>query len=372
MIPSTSSFLRQFCAGLFWATGAAACLAAPPTYTVTPLGVQSLYPTSYAKDLNNAGQVSGQAYLPNANGATYAFLYGNGTTLNIGSLGGTSPLGNGVSPAYVEAMNDKGQVVGESYVVGSPNIHAFLYSNGQMTDLGTLGGSDSRAYGVNNAGEVVGLSVTAGNKDYATFLYSQGQMRDLATLGATFTEVTAINNHSQILGTAAGRAAIFSQGTMTDLGTLGSPVSIPAALNDAGQATGYSYTANSFMHAFLYSGGQMMDLGTLGGSFSQGKDINALGDVVGSSPVDASGFGHGFLYTGGAMYDLNSLLDTTGWLITEAQRINDNGTILAYGCHDQMGCMSVLLDASPVPEPGTMALALAGAAVLGARRRRAR
>ncbi len=371
MIQSTS-FLRPFCAGLFWAALTAECIAAPPTYTVTPLDVQSLYVTSYARDLNNAGQVTGLAHLPNANGATYAFLYGNGNTVDIGGLGGTNPLGNGYSPAYAQAMNDSGQVVGESYPSGQADTHAFLYGNGQMTDLGTLGGTFSRAYSINNAGAVVGQSVTAGNKDYATFLYSQGQMLNLASLGASFTDVTAINNHSQILGTAGGHAALFSQGVMTDLGTLGSSVSVPAALNDAGQATGYSYTADSFMRAFTYSGGQMINLGTLGGSYSQGNDINAAGDVVGISLTGIDGFGHGFLYTGGAMHDLNSLLDTTGWLIGEAQRINDNGTILAYGCNDQKGCMSVLLSVTSVPEPGSMALALAGVAVLGSRLRRRR
>lgn len=371
MNPSTS-FLRQICAGLFWAALGAECMAAAPTYSVTPLAVQSLYPTSYAKDLNNAGQVTGLAYLPNANGATYSFLYGSGNTVNIGGLGGTNPLGNGYSPTDAQAINDVGQVVGGSYSSSYPDIRAFLYSNGQMTDLGTLGGSFSQAYGVNNAGEVVGMSVTAGNKNSATFLYSGGQMINLATLGASFTDVTAINNHSQILGTAGGHAAIFSQGAMTDLGTLGSALSIPAAINDGGQATGYSYTADSFTRAFRYSGGQMIDLGTLGGSYSQGKDINAAGDVVGISNNGIDGFSHGFLYTGGTMYDLNNLVGSSDWLIGTAQRINDNGTILASGCHQQQGCMSLLLSVTSVPEPGSMVLTLAGVAVVGARLRRRR
>ena len=49
-------------------------------------------------------------------------------------------------------------------------IHAFLYSNGQMTDLGTLGGSQSCGYGINASGQITGYSNT-GTAEHA-FLYS--------------------------------------------------------------------------------------------------------------------------------------------------------------------------------------------------------
>ena len=55
-----------------------------------------------------------------------------------------------------DGINASGQVVGQNAV-----DHAFLYSNGVMTDLGTFGGTSSAAYGINSSGQVVGLSLTA-------------------------------------------------------------------------------------------------------------------------------------------------------------------------------------------------------------------
>src|SRR4051812_17006260 len=65
---------------------------------------------------------------------------------------GANSLGNGI--------NNAGQVTGR---IRTPNgnVHAFLYSNGQMMDLGTLGGTLSNGQGINDAGQVVGSSGTA-------------------------------------------------------------------------------------------------------------------------------------------------------------------------------------------------------------------
>jgi probable HAF family extracellular repeat protein len=61
----------------------------------------------------------------------------------------------------------------------SIGTHAFLYSNGQMTDLGTLGGNTvTLGRSINEAGQVVGLSGVPRQQGPA-FLYSNGQMREL-------------------------------------------------------------------------------------------------------------------------------------------------------------------------------------------------
>jgi probable HAF family extracellular repeat protein len=83
-------------------------------------------------------------------------------------------------------------------------VHAFLYSNGVTTSLGTLGGDVNWANGVNNAGQVVGAALTASNAAQHAFLYSNGVMTDLNSLidpasDWTLEEADAINDNGQIV-----------------------------------------------------------------------------------------------------------------------------------------------------------------------------
>jgi probable HAF family extracellular repeat protein len=69
--------------------------------------------------------------------------------VDLGTLGGSSSSANGI--------NDLGQIVGESRTA-SGDIHAFLWENGAIHDLGILSVGFSLALGVNNDGEVAGVS----------------------------------------------------------------------------------------------------------------------------------------------------------------------------------------------------------------------
>ena len=59
-------------------------------------------------------------------------------------------LGGGASSAH--SIGNGGHVVGQSHTPLPGAVHAFSWRDGAMTDLGTLGGRDSFAYGVNVLG----------------------------------------------------------------------------------------------------------------------------------------------------------------------------------------------------------------------------
>jgi probable HAF family extracellular repeat protein len=101
----------------------------------------------------------------------------------------------------------------------------------------------------------------------------------------------------------------------------------------------------------------MTDLGTLGGRDSVAHGINDAGQVVGYSETGA-GFRHSFITgpNGVGMTDLNTLVSLPGGA-AYATGINNDG--------------QVAVNLSPIPEPETYAMLLAGLGLLGfiARRR---
>jgi probable HAF family extracellular repeat protein len=118
-----------------------------------------------------------------------------------------------------------------------------------------------------------------------------------------------------------------------------------------------------------------IDLGTLGGSSSWAKGINSRGQVVGYSDTTGGLAQHGMLWSDGALIDLNSFVDAAaasdGWVLTNAYAINDDGLITGVVTYADGDYHAFLL--TPVPEPQTYVLALAGLCVIGhALRRRQR
>ena len=128
---------------------------------------------------------------------TRAFLWQDGVMQDLGTLGGAN--------SYGMAVNDAGHVVGNAQTAAGYST-AFLWDGQQMKNLGTLGGTQSYAYGIDNSGDIVGYSWTSGEVTHG-YLYSGGVMLDLNSLleigsGWTIDGAYGINDAGQILAQA--------------------------------------------------------------------------------------------------------------------------------------------------------------------------
>lgn len=273
---------------------------------------------------------------------------------DLGTLGGPYSVAT--------ALNDVGQVVGYS-ASADGTTHAFIWQNGTIIDLGTLSaaGGESYATGINNLGQAVGYSTAVADPSSRAFLWQSGIIVDLNSLipadsGWTLQVAAGINETGQIVGSGMHngepRAFLWHAGTVTDLGTLGGNSSAASAINDVGQVVGSSATADGFTHAFLWQNGTMSDLGALNtaGGDSHADGINNLGQVVGASASDwgdddGTGWGShlpiAFLWQNGWMAELHSSLQVMAH-VSEAMGINDAGQMVGWAS-DIISCCRAII-----------------------------
>jgi probable HAF family extracellular repeat protein len=154
-----------------------------------------------------------------------------------------------------------------------------------LTWLGTLGGDESRAYGVSANGVVVGWADTAWQR--RAFRWENGVMQDLGTLGGLWSEAYGVSaNGSVVVGWSLNadgqkRAFRWENGVMQDLGTLGGGWSAAYGVSaDGSVVVGWADDADWQGRAFRWENGVMQDLDTLGGYGSEAWGVSADGAVV--------------------------------------------------------------------------------------------
>ncbi len=252
-----------------------------------------------ASAINDLGQVAGHTHV-SLYEPPHAFLYRDGKSTDLGT-----GWGSGSGSAATDA-NNKGVVVGTHFRSQGSPVRAVLWQNGKLRDLGTLGGStdqqwstESEANAVNDKGQVVGTALPKSGYPLHGFLWQNGRMKDLGTLGGNSEATVAqdINEKTQITGSsqnAAGQtnAFLWEAGKMRDLGTLpGGTGSTAYGINESGQVVGTSRTSADYygQHAFLWDNGQMIDLNTVvtnlppDVSLEQAQAINDEGVIVGQT-----------------------------------------------------------------------------------------
>jgi len=341
--------------------------------------------------------------------AALAVLLKDGKIVNLGTLGGIE--------SGAGAVNNGGEVVGAAqnlttdpfpsrapyndfFIYGNgTESHAFLWREGTMQDLGTLGGPDSAAFLVNQQGQVAGASdvdfsvnPVTGGPTVHPFLWENGKMIDLIAgapsgmFGGTFGIAAWLNERGQVLGTmnltgdTTWHSFLWDKGVIADLGSLGGINTTAQWLTNAGHVSGKSdVTAictacapdnqKQLHHPFVWKDGVMTDLGLLYADTAGNADsVNAKDQAVGVTvPCAKVNFDdscegpvyHSFLWEKGSMVELQTLI-VPGSGITlscahcgeAAYNINDRGEIAGQGVLSDGNSRAVLLIPCDENHPG--------------------
>ena len=357
-------------AGVTLFAAAQPALHQPSKYYVFNLGTPGGGTAAAAASINNIGWIAGDSN-QSGDASEHAELW-IGAPFDLGTLGGPN------SAVAWPNKNNRGELagiaetadlnpLGEAWSCALANFPrvtnhiclGFVWRDGVMTALPTLGGYDGYAAGNNNRGQIAGWAETTVHD--TTCNPPQVLQFEAVVWGPELNQITAllplspdpdsaataINNRGQVAGISglcsnavggqtAEHAVLWEHGVPMDIGNFdgGFAWNTPTAINDVGQVVGFANLPNSGTNfnpvGFIWSRGhRIQQLSPLpGDSNSWAWGINTQGQVVGQS------FGSGaraFLYQGGTMYDLNALLVPGSSLqLLLANDINDRGEIVGF------------------------------------------
>ena len=330
---------------------------AQTTYRVTDLGALHDGVFGCAMGLNNKGWTESMDGFLDGSGnfRGRAVINVSGLKIDLGTLGGPDSWINW------GGINEQGEAVGlaetsvpdpdgEDFCAFGTGLtcRPFIWQNGDMTTLPTLGGNNGQASAINNRGQIVGQAQTkvtdSGCPPYQTALpalWEKGNVQQLSTVeGDPDGYAFGINDSGQAVGasgicsapfTVPLHAVLWDNGTPVELPNLGNSSNNQAvAINNQGQIVGQSSSPDgTTFYAVLWQNGTITNLGTLPGDFAAyATGINDKGQVVGTTTDSNFNPSHAFIWENGVMTDLNTLLPANSNLYaTMADKINSRGQI---------------------------------------------
>ncbi len=262
-----------------------------------------------------------------AKALTHAFIWKSDTGMtDLGSLSAGED-----SVAF--GINDRGQVVGDSYVNGI--AHAFIWTEATgMVDIGLFEGNLTSAVAINSRGGVAGGSFD-GSRSSSFFWTSSRGFVGLLQSGPNDVAALAINDSNRVVGhrSGVGKNDAFiwdpKKGIVRSLGFLsGGDSSQARDINNFDHVTGWAGFPNGAQHVFLWARpGGMSDLGTPEGtSQAYAEAINDQDEIVGEA--DLGSFEKLFYWSSTTGY---RILQTLGAAAGYALDIKNTGEIVG-GC----------------------------------------
>ena len=298
-----------------------------------------------------------------------------------------STLGGGFTDA--NGITNLGRINGSSQLPGNQTEHAVTWTiSGRITDLRTLGGSNSSAaFPVKDEEQVVGNSQVSAPDQLGenfcafttcngiacqeigmcrAFVAGTGYIKALPLLGGNNSWGVGANSKGKKVGIsetdtvdptcAAPQVLDYAAVVWDEDGDsvlkleplAGDKVGGAAEINDRGQIVGATGAcgpvgAAAFGHAILWDAEddyKPRDLGNFGGAFNNvAVAINNSTQIVGWSDLPADAVFHAFLWQKGRLNDLGTL---PGDIYSFGNSINEAGTIVGQSCDANFNCRATL------------------------------
>jgi probable HAF family extracellular repeat protein len=314
--------------------------------------------------------------------------YPHYAVINLGTLGGSQSNGYG-------GVTNRGWVSGDSYLPGDLTEHAFVWRDGVMSDLGTVGGLNSST-GLpvkDDRGLVVGQAqgpkpdplqeywsvayvcntpdghCTGWQNQQFGFVWQKGVMTPLPTLGGNNSSAFGVNNRGQVAGwaeTATTDPSCVSPQVLDIKAVVygprgevqqqlaafpGDDAAYALGINDNGDVVGLSGGCGVpdeqnlpalARRPVLWRNGSVFDLGGLGGvTNNYAVGINNAGQIAGQSDPPGDATTYAVLWQNGAITPLYPL---PGDVSSGFGDINAKGQVVGASCDVIGNCRAFLWD----------------------------
>jgi probable HAF family extracellular repeat protein len=201
-----------------------------------------------------------------------------------------APIALSSARGFAQAINRNGDIAGVE--VGAHGWRLVLWQRGRRRERQAPGGLVLRVTGMDDRGGVVGYTAEKGpfsiESNPSAFLWHDGKLEMLPTLGDPRSEARAVSNDAGIVGWSvkgnARRACVWRAGVLQDLGTLGGGSAGAEAIAPNGAIVGGAETSAGVGHACAWFSGQVVDLNDrvsgAPATLENATGINEAGDII--------------------------------------------------------------------------------------------